>query len=502
MPALLTKLARLQLRGALALAGLGFGLAGCTYHLSEGPVTSFLARDHEINNLTRAARRQAAREALAARPPASKDLVDRPPIEPPIAPSKKPPEDPPAGAEGEAPEDDADSGEGAAAEAPGKKPRDPDRPYRLRIIPLPVVATSPNSGLTVGVLPVILFDEGERLSTIMAPRILYNEISGVQGVFEMRRYFTRERVGLLRIGASTEGMQDHKVEFRDRFDEGRKRYKITSIYEADLTRRFWGLGADSDEDDESSFVFREASLAGTLGLGLPHNLEITLSQKIARMWVGPGRIDRLPSSGLSFPNVRGINEPSYLVSSRVGFNYDSRDSKSIPTEGMLLSTGADVGRSFAGDSVSYIKLDAAATLLLPSFEKRLVTVGRIGVSIIEGKDRDIPFYLQPSVGGKQTNRGYGQGRFVGDGAYVANIEQRFNVVELDILETITVLQLAAFLDAGRVWDRDEGPKLNKTKTAVGVAVRMIVPGSSLVTSIDLGFADEGAATFVGLDYPF
>ncbi len=38
--------------------------------------------------------------------------------------------------------------------------------------------------------------------------------------------------------------------------------------------------------------------------------------------------------------------------------------------------------------------------------------------------------------------------------------------------------------------------------APGGAVRLVVPDSDLVTSIDLGVSDEGPAVFVGLDYPF
>ena len=55
---------------------------------------------------------------------------------------------------------------------------------------------------------------------------------------------------------------------------------------------------------------------------------------------------------------------------------------------------------------------------------------------------------------------------------------------------------------GRVSSEGDGIELNDVKVAAGGAVRLVLPDSELVVSIDLGFSDEGSATFVGLDYPW
>ena len=95
-----------------------------------------------------------------------------------------------------------------------------------------------------------------------------------------------------------------------------------------------------------------------------------------------------------------------------------------------------------------------------------------------------------------------QQRFVDDNGYVANVEERINLIEFEMMGVRQIFQLAGFVDVGRVFGEGEGLKFDDLKIAAGGAVRLIVPASNLVTSIDLGVSDEGPAVFVSLDYPW
>ena len=104
----------------------------------------------------------------------------------------------------------------------------------------------------MGMLPVAVFQEGDRITNILAPDITYNEISGVGGKFRMRRYFSRDSNLVLDAGTSTEGDDDYEVIYNQR-RVGPNRllyYQARFAYRTRLSERFFGIGNDSDEVDE------------------------------------------------------------------------------------------------------------------------------------------------------------------------------------------------------------------------------------------------------------
>ena len=56
----------------------------------------------------------------------------------------------------------------------------------------------------------------------------------------------------------------------------------------------------------------------------------------------------------------------------------------------------------------------------------------------------MPFYLQPTLGGPDTLRGYRVSRFYGNNSAMANAEYRW--------EASPILDVVAFADGGKVFD--------------------------------------------------
>ena len=57
-------------------------------------------------------------------------------------------------------------------------------------------------------------------------------------------------------------------------------------------------------------------------------------------------------------------------------------------------------------------------------EHTIVTAAQVKFEQLVG---NAPFWLQPRMGGKESLRAYGSGRYTDRGLLVANIEQRFTV---------------------------------------------------------------------------
>lgn len=374
--------------------------------------------------------------------------------------------------------------------------------YEVLTLALPIIATDPNKGPTMGLLPVAVFQEQARITNILAPDITYNEIDGVGASFRMRRFFSSKASLALDVIGSSEGAFDNEMVYAQRGIGPKESlfFRGQLAYKTDLSTRFYGIGHDTDEDDETSYVFRRGLAVASLGVQLPLYFAVEFQERIASYKVGPGRLDDVPSARAAFPDVPGMRGRLNVLTHRIRLTFDTRDSLATPTRGVFGEFIYDVADETLGSSVGFHRFGLFFTALFPKLGKTLITVVRVGGWLIEGDD--VPFFELSSLGGKITNRGYGDGRFVDQNMWVLNVEERWNVTDFELMGERNVLQLAAFVDMGRVLSEDEGFEVSGAKISVGGAIRLIVPDSDLVTSIDVGVSDEGPAAFVGLDYPF
>lgn len=375
--------------------------------------------------------------------------------------------------------------------------------YELFSLALPIVATDPNKGPTVGLLPVGVFKEQSRITNILAPDVTYNEIDGAGAIFRMRRAFSRDSDLLVDAGTSTEGNDDYEIRYRQRrVGPNRAIYYMADFaYRTQLAQRFYGVGNETEDDAESTYVFRRTTGEALLGFELPLDFNIELSERIVSYKVGPGRLEDIPSTRAVFPNVAGVRDGRIsILAHRIALIYDSRDSIAAPTEGIYGEFTYELSDGSLGSDIDFQRFGLRLTVLIPKFKKRFISAVNFAGWIMTGDG--IPFFELTQLGGKNTIRGYGQGRFVDQNGYVVNFEERWNVIRYNVAGVDQVIQLAGFIDVGRVFAEGERFKFKDTKIAAGAAVRLVVPDSELVASIDMGFSDEGSAVFVGLDYPF
>lgn len=484
----------LRLLGPLLILGSCLA-AGCTIPIPRGPVADFFTKDYELPGydpqeaeLARALREVEGISTSAAFGGTVGALAGGARYAEPSS---------PAGFGGL-------SGAALAHVANQAKTQDPlPETYDLFALALPVVATDPNKGPTVGLLPVGMFKETKRITNILAPDVTYNEIDGVGWVFRMRRSFSRESDLLLDAGSSSNGADNYDVRFRQRrFGPQQLLYhQVQFTYVTLLSPRFYGIGNETESDDESSYVFRRSVADVLLGAELPFDFRIELRERIVSYSVGPGRLDDVPSSRARFPGVDGVRDGRLTIQAHlIKLTYDSRDSLTTPSRGVFGEFTYEISDETLGSEVGFQRFGLRLTTLIPKLGGRFVSVANFAGWIMTGDK--IPFYEQTQIGGRTTVRGYGQGRFVDRNGFVVNFEERINVLEYNIAGVDQILQLAGFIDAGRVFADGESFTLKDTKIAAGAAVRLVVPDSEMVASIDVGVSDEGPAVFVDLDYPF
>src|SRR5919206_423760 len=81
-----------------------------------------------------------------------------------------------------------------------------------------------------------------------------------------------------------------------------------------------------------------------------------------------------------------------------------------------------------------------------------------------GGNQRVPFYLQPTLGGPDTLRGYRFDRFYGDNSTLLTAEYRW--------DASPILQMVAFADGGKVFNRWEQWNFHNIESDVGFGVRV------------------------------
>ena len=380
-------------------------------------------------------------------------------------------------------------------------------PNSWPFIPVPEVATDPNGGVTYGVLPVWLFtDNKNEISSILAPDINSNSTLGPGGNFRYMAYPSSDTNWYAVAGAQETIARQVDLDYQT----GREHKKWWSFegrffFERDPTERFFGLGNHSHYGDQTNYTTEQVYGEAIFGLNLSDQVQVSLMERPRYVRIQEGGFDSVASIFQLFPNQKGINGGSEVLSQGM-IQYDSRDSVDIPrsgTLGRLYYGNAD--RRF-GSSVSYNRFGGELRQYI-SVGQRITFAGHI-FNEYEPAGNEMPFWSQARLGGdeslltdQQTLRGYGTGRYIDNNLFVMNVEMRTRVWDKDIFGTHGILELAPFAEAGRVAHEMGYDPFSGLHPVGGIGFRGIAE-PFVVGYVDIGWGGEGAAIFSGINYPF
>lgn len=380
-------------------------------------------------------------------------------------------------------------------------------PRQAPFIPVPEIGTDPNSGTTFGILPVVLTtDEHQEITRIIAPDLVWNQFLGVGAHGRILAYPSEGTqwsvLGKLKQKAER-GLDGQYLTGLTRREEWS--FSLHFIYDRTATYRFFGLGNKTPQAAQSNYTADQVSAEAVVGWNWSPSLQLGLLLRPHFMQIEPGVLSGLPATNLAFPDLPGLGA-QHEVLSRLFLAYDTRDSISLPTTGsqVVLSAGL-ADRSFLS-SASYWTASLNARHYEPIDERRTLA-GHVAMRYMPSGS-SAPFWALSSLGGdrsiiaeEQPLRGFGEGRFVDRNLFAAGLELRSRVADLDLFSTRVSLQLAPFVDLGKVFhDATEWP-LNHLHSAGGIGFRAVAH-PFIVGYVDVGYGSEGTAIFSGIDYPF
>jgi outer membrane protein assembly factor BamA len=199
---------------------------------------------------------------------------------------------------------------------------------------------------------------------------------------------------------------------------------------------------------------------------------------------------------------------------RAGIAYDTRDFDPDPDAGLFVDSNGQWSAKGFGSYANYVRWTMAARLYVSPFPKLvdLVLAGRVLYSI---QSAAVPFFSmdtlamaggtddftdQTGLGGERTLRGYRQDRFVGLVDAAANVEARWTFAKFPLLQQHFSLQIAPFVDAGRVFDR-VSLAFDDWKVAGGAGLR-IGWNASTIIMFDFGVSREDTGFYIDFGMPF
>ena len=402
--------------------------------------------------------------------------------------------------------------QGAAGDKPDSAPApgwwdralDPDN---LPFIPVPEIDTSPGSGTTVGLIPVVLTSNSKgQIDRILAPDIIHTEYFGWGARWRTFRNPSEDRKWSL-VGG---GKQRTEREFDWEEDYGLLRqsdwsWMTHTMYDRSGTGRFFGYGNRSPRGAETTFVNSQEMVEGSIGRNFSNALQLLYGVRLHNVEIENGALPLVPSIQFRFPHIPGVGDEREFQH-RVELAYDSRDSSVIPTTGERGVAYAGFSRDGLLSTASYTfwGLDGSA---YRSLDRDLVLAGHAAIRLMPST-RYVPFWALSSIGGDravvgsvQPLRAYVPGRYVDNNSFSASIELRRRVAGAHLFDTDLALEIDPFVDVGQVYHEVNTNPLHDLHHVAGIGFRMVA-SPFVVGYVDVGVADNHVAVFSGIDYPF
>jgi hypothetical protein len=374
----------------------------------------------------------------------------------------------------------------------------------------------------------------ERLlvSTFAVPVFFFRSDVGAGGGLSLTdidfRNQRRREFATTTLTYTSEGQQSYNFLWRRWLDhrdlpqggviqEERSFVRFFAGYTKTLTRRFFGLGPETEEDAETSYTEEVPALELGFQRSLPEaggDWVVHAGVRVEKRNLSRGFVEGVPDTADDFPEE--FRDGDGLASLWVGggLRYDTQDSQANPYRGWSLGTWIDAAPLVTGGrSGARYGLDGSLAVPLPPLlheggddrEENPPTDVLAATFQVQDSSGELPFWARPSLGGSSRLRGYIANRFTGAAAWFAALEYRLVLVPRGYAVTDTIrverFGLGLFYELGAV-----APELHELDTAevhdsVGLGLRMYLERSA-VFRLDLGFSDEDTnlAVVYGLSF--
>ncbi|MCU0820882.1 MAG: outer membrane protein assembly factor [Spirochaetes bacterium] len=285
-------------------------------------------------------------------------------------------------------------------------------------------------------------------------------------------------------------------------------YWYASVFaELDLIpeMRFFGIGnntknyMDNERDDktgnESTLSYKNLDTRLLAGRCVGGMFFIAIEPLYREVRTGRSGNENLAQATDVYKNIDGT-AGGRSAGLKLSLIMSDRDNQWRPVSGSRIEISADNRGSYFYSDFNYTKVSADVRKYINIFGGYNILALHLKTESIAGDFNDTPWWDMPYIGGRDTLRGYWEGRFRGSGIILANTEYRFHLFDVSFgifghhLEYI--FDGSLFFDAGRAFTPDDNwndsPR-EGWKYSGGFGMKLSTP-PALTGRLDIGFSAE------------
>jgi hypothetical protein len=377
-----------------------------------------------------------------------------------------------------------------------------DNTVKMVTVPLPVIASSPNEGVTAGGLTAFLVHNRQNeIATLLAPQVTYNSNFGVTASLYGALYPHPNQNIEFNLSQSGNVNHDYELRIRDNSLLNKHLELNGFIFKlVDGSSRFFGFNAKSPQQMETNYANDEYGYNISAGYQLGRYYQVTLGDRYRNVRIRPGAFGSLPEikdkfTSATVPGIDGF--ATHAV--RISLSYSTLDHRDTPTYGGYTRISFEPTLKALGGASDYRHYEIEAKGFIPLSNARFISVFRLMYNQTLGSN--VPFLEQSILGGETSLRGYGRNRFIDNSFLLCNIEERIRLFRWEVFGVTADWEVAPFIDLGGVMGSLDKARSSNFEFNPGIGFRAIVR-PNIIGRVDVGFGKDGPAVFVGLGYPF
>ena len=261
---------------------------------------------------------------------------------------------------------------------------------------------------------------------------------------------------------------------------------VYAKYERSPNMDYYGLGANSREEDRSRYQLNTASIEGRAGYRFTRALNAGVDLGYGRAHTGTTTDEDVPSIETKFDatTAPGLFDDTTFSSWGAFAAYDVRDLVRGPRSGGFY--GIEFKRYLDMDAGTYshrqLGLEGQQFFPYLNHQRVVALFVKVRFAYTGRDDRVVPFYLLPQLGGNFELRGFNHYRFSDSNAFMAALEHRWYA--------FSGLEMAVFVDAGKTVSEKGQVHFSGLNYSGGIGLRARVRGA-VVLRMDVATSREG-----------
>ncbi len=308
------------------------------------------------------------------------------------------------------------------------------------------------------------------------------------GVGYRRSDLWRERFGFrstVRGTIESAWMADTQFYFPPLYTE-RGFLDIYARYEYSPQMDYYGEGPNSSLDDRSSYAFTDIRLVVRGGWEFYDFLRIGGTAGGLNAWTGSGKRGGVPTIEEEFDpsTVPGLFVNGEFMQTGLFVQVDWRDNPGGPRfGGNYKLEWTHFWDLTEADQFNFRVLDGLIEQYWPYANRTRVFALRLqGTYTFTSEGQDVPFYLQPTLGGNDDLRGFQRYRFYANNRFFLNFEHRWH--------SFAGMDVALFVDAGKVANDARQLYGEDLRVDGGIGFRFKL-AETVIMRIDQAYGNEG-----------